>query len=91
MVRLTNEEAIEQQTEEDGDLFMWFKHQAFQGVVNAQVRVRYCFQGVLNAQVRVRYFFQCVVNAQVRVRYCVLYAVFLRKLMGSVVSRCDGY
>ena len=36
-IRLTDEAALEQQTDEDGDLFQWFKHQAAKGVVNAQV------------------------------------------------------
>lgn len=38
LVRLTNEVQINAQTEETGDLFMWLKHQASQGVLNAQVR-----------------------------------------------------
>ena len=37
LVRLTNEDAVKEQTDENGDLFLWFKHQAFQGVVHAQV------------------------------------------------------
>ena len=36
-VRLTDEAALDDQTTEDGDLFQWFKHQAAQGVVSAQV------------------------------------------------------
>jgi hypothetical protein len=36
-IRLTNEDAVKEQTDEDGDLFLWFKHQAFLGTVNAQV------------------------------------------------------
>jgi len=36
-VRLTDEHAIEQHTDESGDLFMWLKYQARQGVFNAQV------------------------------------------------------
>ena len=36
-VRLTDEAQLEQQTDEKGDLFLWFKHQASQGVVSAQV------------------------------------------------------
>jgi len=37
MVRLTNENAVREHTDEDGDLFLWFKHQASQGIVGAQV------------------------------------------------------
>jgi len=37
MVRLTNENAVREHTQEDGDLFLWFKHQASQGIVGAQV------------------------------------------------------
>ena len=37
-VRLTDEDTINEQTDEDGDLFLWFQHQAAQGVVRAQVR-----------------------------------------------------
>ena len=36
-IRLTDDKAVELFTEEDGDLFQWFKHQAAQGVVSAQV------------------------------------------------------
>jgi len=38
LVRLTSEVQISSQTEETGDLFVWLKHQASQGVLNAQVR-----------------------------------------------------
>ena len=38
MVRLTNDNALREHTDEHGDLFLWFKHQASQGVVGAQVR-----------------------------------------------------
>ena len=37
MVRLTNEYQMNEQTDEDGHLFLWFKHQATQGVLDAQV------------------------------------------------------
>jgi len=37
MVRLTNDNALREHTDEHGDLFLWFKHQASQGVVGAQV------------------------------------------------------
>jgi len=37
MVRLTNDNAVREHTDEDGDLFLWFKHQASQGIVGAQV------------------------------------------------------
>ena len=36
-VRLMDEKALDQQTDEQGDLFMWLKHQAQQGVTSAQV------------------------------------------------------
>lgn len=36
-VRLTDDAALDQQTDEDGDLFQWFRHQASQGAVHAQV------------------------------------------------------
>ena len=49
-VRLTDEAALDDQTPEDGDLFQWFKHQAAQGVVSAQVHVRHqTAQGVIIA------------------------------------------
>ena len=32
-----DEKALDQQTDEQGDLFMWLKHQAQQGVTSAQV------------------------------------------------------
>jgi len=37
MVRLNNENALREHTDEEGDLFLWFKHQASLGVVGAQV------------------------------------------------------
>jgi len=37
MVRLTNDNALREHTDERGDLFLWLKHQASQGVVGAQV------------------------------------------------------
>ena len=40
MVRLTNDNALREHTDEHGDLFLWFKHQASQGVVGAQVFTR---------------------------------------------------
>jgi len=43
MVRLTNENALREHTDEDGDLFLWFKHQASQGIVGAQVTYQSCF------------------------------------------------
>ena len=36
-VRLTDERSLQKQTDEDGDLFNWMKHQAHQGVKGAQV------------------------------------------------------
>jgi len=39
MIRLTNENALREHTDEHGDLFLWFKHQASQGIVGAQVRL----------------------------------------------------
>ena len=38
-VRLTDDEAMSAQTTVDGDLYQWFKHQASQGDVSAQVGV----------------------------------------------------
>ncbi|XP_069115229.1 protein sel-1 homolog 3-like [Argopecten irradians] len=35
-VRLTNEEQLREQTDEDGDVFQWLKHQASNGVLSAQ-------------------------------------------------------
>ncbi|CAH1796540.1 unnamed protein product [Owenia fusiformis] len=35
-IRLTDEAQLDQQTDEKGDLFLWIKHQAQQGVFNAQ-------------------------------------------------------
>ena len=46
-VRLTDEEALGQQTDEQGDLFQWFKYQAAQGVVHAQVRLVFRFVSCL--------------------------------------------
>ncbi|XP_048254437.1 protein sel-1 homolog 3-like [Haliotis rufescens] len=37
-VRLTDEMALKEQTDEDGDIFMWLKHQAQAGVASAQIR-----------------------------------------------------
>lgn len=37
LVRLTDEAAMKSQTEEDGDIFQWMKHQAETGVQSAQV------------------------------------------------------
>jgi len=37
MLRLNNENALREHTDEEGDLFLWFKHQASLGVVGAQV------------------------------------------------------
>ena len=37
LVRLTDEAQMREQTDEEGDLFMWFKHQASNGVLSAQV------------------------------------------------------
>ena len=34
-----DEKTLDQQTDESGDLFMWLKHQAQQGVASAQVRL----------------------------------------------------
>jgi len=36
-IRLNNEKALREHTDEHGDLFLWFKHQASQGIVGAQV------------------------------------------------------
>ena len=36
-MRLTDELALKEQTDEEGDLFNWIKHQAKQGVLSAQV------------------------------------------------------
>ena len=36
-VRLKDEAALRQQTDETGDLFRWLTHQAGQGVLSAQV------------------------------------------------------
>ena len=36
-VRLTDEAAIKEQTDEEGDIFNWITHQAKQGVLTAQV------------------------------------------------------
>ena len=36
-VRLTDENHLLEQTDENGDVFLWLKHQAQQGVVSAQV------------------------------------------------------
>lgn len=41
MVRLIDEVAMEQQTDENGDLFLWLKHQAQKGVQSAQVSLSY--------------------------------------------------
>ncbi|WAR04420.1 SE1L3-like protein [Mya arenaria] len=38
-VRLTDERALHEQTDEDGDVFQWLSHQAKQGVLSAQNRV----------------------------------------------------
>lgn len=38
-IRLTDEEQVKQQTDEDGDIFHWLKHQAQKGVFSAQVRI----------------------------------------------------
>ncbi|XP_067676665.1 protein sel-1 homolog 3-like [Haliotis asinina] len=37
-VRLTDEAALKEQTDENGDIFMWLKHQAQAGVASAQIR-----------------------------------------------------
>ena len=37
-VRLTDEEQMKQQIDEDGDVFHWLKHQAQKGVLSAQVK-----------------------------------------------------
>ncbi|XP_025101243.1 protein sel-1 homolog 3-like isoform X1 [Pomacea canaliculata] len=39
MVRLIDEVAMEQQTDENGDLFLWLKHQAQKGVQSAQLQM----------------------------------------------------
>ena len=41
-VRLTDDGALREQTEENGDLFLWLRHQATQGVVSAQVGMAVC-------------------------------------------------
>ena len=58
-VRLTDELALKEQTDEEGDLFNWIKHQAQQGVLSAQVKdviriKRQTSKGLLLAQVKLK-------------------------------------
>lgn len=38
-IRLKDDETLKVQTKEDGDVFMWLKHEAVRGNAAAQVRV----------------------------------------------------
>ncbi|GAB1598661.1 protein sel-1 homolog 3-like [Argonauta hians] len=38
-IRLTDEDLVKEQTDENGDIFNWLKHQAKQGVLSAQLHV----------------------------------------------------
>jgi len=38
-VRLTDEVQLKEQTDEEGDVFQWLKHQAGKGVLSAQVNL----------------------------------------------------
>nr|KAG5708704.1 hypothetical protein BaRGS_034921 [Batillaria attramentaria] len=62
MVRLIDEATMEQQTDESGDLFLWLKHQAQQGVTSAQVQLAHLLfwgsQGVRRNLQAAREFFQ---------------------------------
>lgn len=62
MIRLIDETAMGQQTDESGDLFLWLKHQAQQGVTSAQVQLAHLLfwgsQGVRRNVQAAREFFQ---------------------------------